>query len=248
MSATKPVFIASDAHLGASPPSHEQAFYAWLDHAATASSEIILNGDLFDFWFEYRTGVTKGHERVLGRLREIVESGLPITLVGGNHDWWGGRFLTEEIGVRFNRRPEVREIAGYTTFLAHGDGLGAGDHGYKVLKPVLRSPLTRLAFGVLPVDLGDHVASHVSNTKERWDQWGPKQVARSEAMEAWAVERVEQDAELDIVLLGHTHLPMLREVGQGRWYVNSGDWVFHQTWVTLSPGEPPRIDDWRDRS
>ncbi len=247
MSTTKPVLLASDAHLGASPPSHEQAFYAWLDYAATEASEIIVNGDLFDFWFEYRSGITRGHDRILRQLREIVDSGLPVTLVGGNHDWWGGRFLTDEVGVRFQLRPEIRTLAGYRAYLGHGDGLGAGDHGYKVLKPVLRSPLTRLAFGLLPIDLGDRVAAGVSNTRERWNQWGPKQVARAEAMEAWAVERLESDAELDLVLLGHTHLPVLREVGPGRWYVNSGDWVFHQTWVTLLPGEPPRIDDWRDR-
>ncbi|MEM7415458.1 MAG: UDP-2,3-diacylglucosamine diphosphatase [Gemmatimonadota bacterium] len=248
MPESKPVLIASDVHLGAAPPEHEAAFFEWLDFAAESSSEIIVNGDLFDFWFEYRSGVTRGHDRVLTRLREIVESGLPVTLVGGNHDWWGGRFLTEEVGVRFNHDAITRSIAGFRTYLAHGDGLGAGDHGYHVMKAVLRSPVTRFAFGLLPVGVGDHVASHVSNTKERWDQWGPRQIARSEAMERWAIRTLDEDRELDLVLLGHTHLPMIREVGHGQWYVNSGDWVFHQTWVTLRPGEAPRIDDWRERS
>lgn len=245
---SKPVLIASDVHLGASPPSHEAAFYEWLDFAADAASEIIINGDLFDFWFEYRSGVTKGHERVLDQLREVVGTGLPVTLVGGNHDWWGGRFLREEIGVRFNTEAEVREIAGYRSYLAHGDGLGAGDHGYHVMKAILRSPVTRFAFGTLPIDFGDRVAAQVSNTRERWNQWGPKQIARADAMQVWAADALGRDAELDLVLLGHTHLPVVLEVNPGQWYVNSGDWVFHQTWVTLRPGEAPRIDDWRERA
>lgn len=251
MSDTKPVLLASDIHFGAAPPAHEAAFLEWLDYAAVESSAIVVNGDLFDFWFEYRTGITRGHEPVLSKLRAIVESGLPVTLVGGNHDWWGGRYLTEEIGVEFLHTPERRTIAGRTCYLAHGDGLGAGDPGYLLAKSVLRSPLTRFAFGMLPIAVGDRVATRVSNTERRWarrtEQDDIHQAERSAALEVWATKKLESDPELDMVLLGHTHLPMIREPEPDRWYVNSGDWVFRQNWVTLKAGEPPRIDDWRER-
>ncbi len=247
MPESKPVYIASDAHLGASPPGHRQAFLRWLVHAAGAGSEIILNGDLFDFWFEYRWGITRGHDKVLSILRDIVESGVPVTLVGGNHDWWGGRYLRDTVGVEFLKRPVRRRIAGHRTFLAHGDGLGSGDHSYRIMSRVLRSPVTQFAFELLPVGLGDRIAGGVSNTEDRWDEWGEGQHARSAALESFAVELLEGDPELDLVLLGHTHLPMLREVESGRWYVNSGDWVFHQSYVVLEEGEAPRLLDWRDR-
>ena len=247
VSATKPVLLASDVHLGAAPPAHERAFLSWLDHAAEEASSIIVNGDLFDFWFEYRWGTTRGHEDVLTKLRGIVDAGVPITLVGGNHDWWGGSYLREEIGVEFLQRPEIREIAGRRALLAHGDGLGDGDVGYLILKSVLRSPITRFAFGCLPIDVGDRVAAAVSHTRDRWDQWGSAQKERSAALEAWAVKTMEADTELELVLLGHTHLPQIREVAPGRWYVNSGDWVFNQSYLTLSEGEPPRLSDWRNR-
>ena len=208
---------------------------------------IILNGDLFDFWFEYRWGITRGHEDVLARLEEIVEGGVPVTLVGGNHDWWGGRYLREEIGLEVLQSPERRRIAGRLAFLAHGDGLGDGDRGYRILKRVLRSPLTRFAYGLLPVGVGDRIARGVSNTEARWEQWGPRQEARSAALEAWAADKLRREPELDLVLLGHTHLPMIREVQPGRWYVNSGDWVFHQSYVVLRDDEPPRLLDWRNR-
>jgi len=248
VSATKPVLLASDVHHGAAPPAHERAFLEWLEYAAVEASAIIVNGDLFDFWFEYRGGITRGHEAVIGRLREVVDSGVPVTLVGGNHDWWGGRFLTDEIGVEFLHDPVTRPIAGHNAFLAHGDGLGSGDLGYLALKVILRSPVTRFAFGMLPVAVGDRVAGGVSRTETRWDQWGDAQQARSDALEAWALQRLQSHPELDLVLLGHTHLPMVREAAPGKWYVNSGDWVFHQTYVTLREGEPPRLDDWRERS
>ena len=247
VSETKPVLLASDVHFGAAPPAHQRAFLDWLDHAAVAASAIIINGDLFDFWFEYRWGVTRGQEEMVAKLREIVNAGVPMTLVGGNHDWWGGRYLTDEIGVEFLRKPVLRSIAGRTAFLAHGDGLGKGDHGYSLMKGVLRSPLTRFAFGLLPIDVGDRIAGGVSNTKDRWDQWGSAQQVRSAALEDWALRKLASERELDLVLLGHTHLPLLREPEPGRWYVNSGDWVFHQSYVILEEGRPPRLADWRER-
>jgi len=220
---------------------------AWLDHAGAVASSILLNGDLFDFWFEYRWGVTRGHDAVLARLREIVQTGVPVTLMGGNHDGWGGAYLRDEIGVEFLDDPVVRTIAGHRTLVAHGDGLGAGDHSYRVVKRVIRSRVTRTLFGLLPIGVGDRVAASVSNTEERWDQWGDRQVARSNALETWATAQLTADPELDVVLLGHTHLPILREIAPGRWYVNSGDWVYHQSYVTLEKGAPPRLSDWRER-
>jgi len=242
--AAKPVLLASDVHLGAVRSGRERTFLAWLEHAAGVSSWIILNGDLFDFWFEYRWGTTRGHEDVLALLREIVASGVPITLMGGNHDWWGGRFLRDEIGLEFLQDPVVREIAGRRALLAHGDGLGKGDYRYLLLRAVLRGTLTRAAFGLLPPSVGDRIARGVSRTERKWDEWGERQKARVIALEAWATERLGADQELELVLLGHTHHPQVREVAKGKWYVNSGDWVLHRTYVTLEAGREPRIVEW----
>jgi UDP-2,3-diacylglucosamine hydrolase len=244
VSASKPVLVASDAHLGGAPPKQEQAFLEWLEHAGSGASRIILNGDLFDFWFEYRTGTTRGHGALLDLLRRIVESGIPVTLVGGNHDWWGGPYLRDEIGVELVAEPDVRDIAGKRTFLAHGDGLGRGDMGYRLLKTVLRGRLTRSAFATLPPSLGDRIARGVSRTGRKWDEWGPHQEARSRALAEWAEARLLSDPELELVVLGHTHLPLLREVRAGQWYVNTGDWVTHRSYVVLEQGREPRLLEW----
>ena len=244
MSAAKPVWLASDAHLGAAPPEQERAFLAWLEHAAVAASRIILNGDLFDFWFEYRTGPTRGHDAALSLLRQIVESGVGVTLVGGNHDWWGGPYLRDVIGVEFLQDPVVRDVSGKRTFLAHGDGLGSGDAGYRLLRSVLRGRATRWAFGALPPRLGDRIARGVSRTERKWEEWGRRQEARSRTLEDWAAGKLLSDRELELVVLGHTHRPLLREVRPGQWYVNTGDWVVHRSYVVLERDRAPDLLEW----
>jgi len=178
---TKPVYLASDVHFGSVPAEQEAAFLAWLDAAAAAASRIVLNGDLFDFWFEYRTGIPRGYDHVLGALRAVVGSGVPVTLMGGNHDWWGGRYLREEVGVEFLQDPVVRSYAGLTTFLAHGDGLGKGDLGYRALRLLLRGRLTRLAFSLLTPELGGRIAGRVSKTEHRRGEPTAGDLARAAA-------------------------------------------------------------------
>lgn len=240
----RPVHLASDVHLGAIPPEREQAFLSWLASRADQASRVVINGDLFDFWFEYVRGVPRGYERVLRVLSELVAAGVPVTLMGGNHDWWGGRYLREEIGVEFLQEPVERDFAGFRTLLAHGDGLGEGDLGYRMLKLVLRGRLTRAAFALLGPNLGGRIAGGVSKTEHRWGEPTQDDRARSEALEAWAVAELERRPELDLVVLGHTHIPRIREVAPGRWYVNAGDWVHHASYLVLEEGSVPRLLTW----
>jgi UDP-2,3-diacylglucosamine hydrolase len=142
----------------------------------------------------------------------------------------------------------VRELAGRRAVLAHGDGLGRGDFGYRVLKAVLRGGLTRAAFGALPPSLGDGIARGISRTGRKWDEWGPHQEARSRALSAWAEARLLAEPELELVVLGHTHRPLLREVRAGQWYVNTGDWVVHKSYVVLECGRSPQLLEWDGRA
>jgi len=240
----RPVYLASDAHLGAAPPEQEAAFLRWLEHAGAEASRLVLNGDVFDFWFEYGSVVPRGHTRVLGALARIVDAGVPVVFVGGNHDWWGGSFLTDEIGVDFHRDPVRLELAGRRALVAHGDGLGTGDWSYRLLRLLLRSRPTRWAFRWLHPDLGARLARWVSKTEARTD--GPSDAERKRAgiLRHWAAERLRECPELDLVALGHTHVPRLEEVEPGRHYLNTGDWVRHRSYAVLAEGEPPRLEAW----
>ena len=240
----KPVYVASDVHLGAAPPSREAAFLSWLERTPDHASQVVLNGDLFDFWFEFRRGIPAGHDRALAVLREVIQAGVPVLLMGGNHDWWGGRFLTDEVGVEFLQEPVERTFAGLRAFVAHGDGLGRGDLGYRALRLVLRGRATRFAFGLLGPSLGSWAARRVSKTRTRWEGSTTQDRARAAALEAWAKAQLVARSDLDLVILGHTHIPRLAEVAPGRWYLNAGDWVLHSTYGVLVEGAPPALLTW----
>ena len=242
--ASRPVFLTSDVHLGAVPAETEESFHRWLEHAAARASEIVINGDLFDFWFEFRSGIPKGHTRTLDLLTGIVAGGVPISLMGGNHDWWGGTHLTDKVGIRFYQDPLVRDLAGRRTLIAHGDGLGRGDLGYRMLRWVLRSPLTVGAFRQLPTTLGDWLADRVSRTETRGESGHRPSPVRAAELRTWALDQLDRDPTLELIALGHTHQPELLEPHPDRWILNSGDWVYRRTYVVLSKGEPPRILDW----
>jgi len=238
------VLLASDVHLGVVPHETERAFVAWLERSAGEADLLVINGDLFDFWFEYGSVVPSGHTRVLGVLQRIVDGGVPVWFVGGNHDWWGGRYLTDEIGLEVILEPVIRDLAGHRTLLAHGDGLGRGDLGYRMLRSLLRGRLTRWGFRAIHPDVGAMIARRVSRTAPAEPGMEAARSARSAALEKWANTQLGDDPSLDLVVLGHTHDPRRIEVEPGRWYVNSGDWVDHRTYLTLERGAEPILSEW----
>ena len=128
-------------------------------------------------------------------------------MIGG-----GGSFLTDEIGVTFLQDPVLTDLQGFRTFLAHGDGLGRGDLGYRILRAVVRGPFTRWSFRWLHPDLGTALGARVSRTEYR--EGGPSEAekGRSRALREWAVEELRRDPTLDLIVCGHTHIPLLEEV------------------------------------
>lgn len=242
---SKPVFLVSDLHLGAVPPGTEEAFRRWLLHVKEAGSRLIINGDLFDFWFEYRRVVLSEHVRVLAGLADLVESGVPVLLMGGNHDWWGGDFLRDRIGLDFHQNPVRIQLKGKSMLVAHGDGLGTGDFGYRCLRLFLRNRLTRWLFRWLHPDLGAWLAERVSGTrKEKEAGPGPLTAGRAAFIQAWASELLARDSTLDIIAAGHAHSPTVEEVSPGRYYVNSGDWILHRSYVTIGEDGAPVLHEW----
>lgn len=247
-----PVYLTSDVHLGAIGAERAGAFRKWLSHAAGSAGTIVINGDLFDFWFEYDSVIPRGHTRTLGLLAEVVDSGIPVVAFGGNHDWWGGSYLRQEIGLDFRQEPAVLNLAGWRTLLAHGDGIGDGDLGYRILRAIIRSRLAQWAFRWLHPDVGARVARGVSLTESRPTEPSPTESRRATALLRWAEAELKRDAHLDVVALGHTHIPELHRVDAGErgaaragYYVNSGDWVHHSTYVILSEdADAPQMNEW----
>lgn len=226
--------IVSDSHLGAAPAERERAFHAFLRFAGDSTRDLVINGDLFDFWFEYRTVILRRHFGTLRLLADLVDDGTRIRLVGGNHDFWGGAFLRDEIGIELIDGPVITDIGGRRTYLAHGDGLGAGDLGYRVLRGVIRSRPARALFGLVHPDWSSALIKGVSRTESRHDRPEAGRT-RAAALAAHARDVLEQNATIDLVAFGHSHIPELVEVEPGRHYLNTGDWVHHCTWASVDP-------------
>lgn len=239
----KPVFITSDVHLGAVPEETERAFVRFLEHVGAEGRRLILPGDLFDFWFEYGDVIPGEHFRVLAALAELVDAGVDVLVTGGNHDAWGGSFLEEHVGVAFHAGRVRTEIAGRPALLAHGDGVGKGDLKYRGLKLLLRSRPAIWAFRALHPELGMRLARRVSTTEAKADT-DPGKLGRARFIESWAHERLEDDPELAYVVCGHAHLPTITEVGQHRYYINSGDWLTHFSYVTVGEAGVPALRTW----
>lgn len=237
-----PTYIASDTHLGAVPEATERAFVSFLEHIAADAGGLLLVGDLFDFWFEYGTVIPGKHYRTLAALSRLVDAGVEVAMIGGNHDAWGGRFLREEVGIDFRTGPLQTTIAGRPALVAHGDGLGGGDLRYRVLKTVLRSKPVIVAFRMLHPQLGLRLARAVSRTETRVDDAAAR--GRADFIEAWALSQLERDADLGWVICGHAHVPRLREVAPGRYYVNAGDWIRHYSYVRVDDGGLPAMLTW----
>ena len=50
--------------------------------------------------------------------------------------------------------------------------------------------------------------------------------------------------DLDLIVLGHAHTPIVHEEEPGRFYVNLGDWITHRSYLVLSEGARPSLKNW----
>jgi UDP-2,3-diacylglucosamine hydrolase len=235
--ALRPDYVVSDIHLGAVPDRTEREFIAFLEHVGEHAASLLIAGDLFDFWFEYGEVIPGRHFRTLAAIARLVDAGMPVYMAGGNHDAWGGRFLTEHVGMQFHTLPFHMDLGGRRALVAHGDGLGKGDLKYRTLKAVIRSRAAVGAFRALHPELGLRLARAVSSTEAKADT-DPGARGRSAFLHGWAAEQLGADPSLAYVVCGHAHVPVLHEHDAGRFYLNSGDWITHFTYFTVEAAGP----------
>ncbi|HVP38995.1 MAG TPA: UDP-2,3-diacylglucosamine diphosphatase [Candidatus Saccharimonadales bacterium] len=238
-------YFFSDAHLRPQDaPGEERKRRYLLEFLASVRSRpgpLFLNGDLFDFWFEYRHAIPRGHLEVLSALCETRRAGVPLTYVGGNHDFWLGDFLVRELGARVEMRPLELELQGRRIFLAHGDGMMPGDLGYQILKAILRSRINIWLYRWVHPDVGVPLALAVSRLSYR-SQRHHRIPPGSEILRHVAEPRFRLGH--DAVVLGHFHLPF-HHLEPGRELVVLGDWIHHFTYATLEDGRF-RLWQWTD--
>jgi len=226
-----PVHIVSDLHLGASPPDVERRFVTFLDQLRGEGGTLVINGDLFDFWFEWRTVIPRTGFRVLAALSRLRDSGVPVVWLAGNHDCWGGEMLREDLGIQFV--DEWRgNLAGWESWLHHGDGLReVEDRRYRRLRRVLRNRWSVRAFRWIHPDISSRIATGSSQASR--DHTAHDEGA---GLQSVAFQRLSADPALNLVVFGHSHVPALVTAPTGGIYANAGSWLDAPTYLRVTPG------------
>lgn len=236
LNTSKKIYFASDFHLGA--PNHEKSLVRekiivqWLDTIKHDAEEIYLMGDIFDFWFEYKTVIPKGFTRLLGKLAELSDSGLSIHIFTGNHDMWMKDYLKKELNIPIYYQPISKVLKGKKFYLGHGDGLGPGDNSYKVIKKIFANPVCQWLFARIHPNLGISLAGSWSkHSRDNGDDDVFKGI-KSEWLVQYCNEVLKKE-HFDYFVFGHRHLPLEIKLENQSTYINLGDWITYFTYAVF---------------
>lgn len=224
------VFLMSDAHLGVAPREVEQLLLRVLARARDEAGLVVLNGDVFDFWFEWQHAMPRAGFRVIAALAALREAGVEVLWIAGNHDCWGGEILRTDAGVDYRVGPWRGELAGWQTLIEHGDGLrDTEDAPYRRLRAVLRNPLAIKAFGWLHPDFATRIALRSSHTSRNMR---PRD--GGEGLRRVALARLAADPGLDLCVFGHTHAQAFEQTATGGVYANPGAFLDEPTYLRIT--------------
>ncbi len=224
------IYFASDFHLGVpnfeASLQREKKICAWLDSIASNAKALYLVGDIFDFWYEYKHVVPKGYTRLLGKLATLSDQGLEIYFFKGNHDMWTFGYLEQEIGLKVISNEFTFTEGNKTFYVHHGDGIGPGDRGYKLIKKIFRHPISIKLFGFLHPILGVGLAQLLSR-KSRISQGQNDKVYKGDENEfiVQHCKSILQTTSIDYFVCGHRHFPICLPLNEQSTYINLGDWV-----------------------
>jgi UDP-2,3-diacylglucosamine hydrolase len=236
MQEAKRSYFISDIHLGLGARDQERQkedrLLSFLKDILPKAEKLFIVGDLFDFWFEYRTVVPKGFHRTLAALQDLTDHGVLVEYLAGNHDYWIGDFFAAELGMTLRFEPYEVDLQGKRLYLHHGDGLAKNDLGYRMIKPILRNRWSIRAYRMLHPDFGVRLARGSSRTSRAYTStkdYGEEE----EGMLAFARQKMLEG--MDIVVMGHRHRPRITPI-EGGTYVNLGDWISFFTYGEMMEG------------
>lgn len=234
----KQTYFISDFHLGIptfdDSLAREKRIISFLNSIKQNCNELYIVGDIFDFWFEFKTVVPKGFVRLLAKLAEFVDDGIPVHVFHGNHDLWQFGYLEKEIGCKVYDKPIIKNIAGKKLYIGHGDGLGPNQIKFKFILAVYRNYFFQRLFAFFHPNIGIGLAnyfSHKSKEKTYNDNhafYGENEHLIKHARNVLALEPI------DYFIFGHRHLPMIYKLSEKSAYVNLGDWIEYNTYFSIN--------------
>ena len=246
----KKVYFLSDFHLGApneiESRKREDRLVRFLQQARKDASIIFIVGDIFDFWFEYKTVVPKGFVRILGTLAQMADEGIQLHIFTGNHDLWMQDYLSKELNAKLYFEPQQFTINNKQFLIGHGDGLGPGDEGYKRLKKIFTNPFCQFLFRWLHPDAGIQLANYFSR-KSRAKTGNADELFLGEDKE-WLILYTKDQAKtmsIDFFIFGHRHYAIDFKINDKSRYINLGDWIRLNTYAVFD-GDQLQLLTWEE--
>jgi len=223
------IYFISDIHLGApalkNNREREILFACWLDEIKNDVAELYLMGDIFDFWWDYKKVVPRGFTRILGRIGDLTDSGVPVHFFPGNHDLWVFDYFQQELGLNVHKEGIIKKIGGKKFFLAHGDGLDADDKGYLLLKKIFTNKTLQWLYSRLHPNFALTIAHKWSKSsrlaKSNIDE---EFKVNTDGIYKFAQDFLEQE-NIDYFIFGHRHQLVDESIGVNSRFVFLGDWI-----------------------
>jgi UDP-2,3-diacylglucosamine hydrolase len=247
MNEQKLIYFISDVHLKLddSRKTNEvkSKVIGFLKSLPPETKQVVFVGDIFDFWYEWYFVVPAFHFELFHTVRTLIEKGIRVTYLSGNHDFYLGRYLSKEVGMECVKDSLILEDAGKKFWIYHGDGIAKSDGGYRVLKKILRSKLCNFLFRTLiPADLGILIAKATSQTSRKHRNKNKLKLKKGEYI-SFAEKKISEG--FNFVIIGHRHFPEILETGGGI-YLNTGDWMTHFSYGVFD-GENLKLETYNEK-
>ena len=239
----KSIFFISDVHLGLHDRDREKEkekrLLSFLSHVEERGEQLFIVGDLFDYWFEYKYVIPRGYHHTLSKLARLVEKGIAVHYVAGNHDFWLKDFFPDDLGIPVYKNPFAMMLRGKKFYFHHGDGLALKDTGYRILKKILRNRFSIFLFSMMHPDVTAPIAKGTSRSSREYT--ANKDYGETDGMLQFATKKIKEGC--DVVIMGHRHRPSFQKIGDGV-YINLGDWISYSTYAEFD-GSTVELKTWK---
>ena len=215
--------VVSDAHLGVAPPAAEEVLLEFLRACPTMGDCLLVNGDLFDFWFTSSRVIPRQGFHVAAALARLRDH-MPIVMVGGNHDRWDSQFWERDVRLNFQPMRATFETGARKVLAIHGDGLTDSRWQAKLIHRVIQHRATAAIYRLLHPELGFRLVDFLSPALGDHTQDEAALNHAAEQQRSWAERLLQNQPSLGLVIMGHTHRPVIADMGDNRQYLNPGAW------------------------
>ncbi|MBA3259693.1 MAG: metallophosphoesterase family protein [Gemmatimonadales bacterium] len=215
--------VVSDAHLGVTPPGIEEALLAFFEAVPDQGDCLLVNGDLFDFWYSYRRVIPRRGFHVAAALARLARR-MPVLMVGGNHDRWGGDFWQRDLGVRFDPHRLSFRVGDRQVAAIHGDGLTEANRRAALLHRIINHRATSAVYRTLHPEIGLRLVELLSPHLGDHTYDEAKLALAAERQRQWAERLMAREPDLGLVVMGHTHQSATMRTAGGGEYLNPGAW------------------------